>query len=84
MTKGKPQVCMMYDHTKGKVDVVDLLSINHPTRMKSKRLSLIAFAFIFDICRLNAEAILKCNGYQFTNFEFNYLLDKMLVLPSIQ
>ena len=35
-----PQVQVMYDHTKGGVDVVDLLSTNHSTRMKSKKWSL--------------------------------------------
>ena len=30
----KAQVHVMYDHTKGGVDVVDLLSTNDPTRMK--------------------------------------------------
>ena len=33
----KPQVHSMYDHTKGGVDVVDLLSSTHSTGMKSKR-----------------------------------------------
>ena len=33
----KPQVIVMHDHTKGGVDVVDLISCHHSTRMKSKR-----------------------------------------------
>ena len=33
----KPQVIVNYDHTKGGVDVVDLISCHHSTRMKSKR-----------------------------------------------
>ena len=44
----KPQVHTFYDHTKGGVDVVDLLSTSHSTRIKSKRWPLNAFAFILD------------------------------------
>ena len=33
----KPQIHSMYDHTKGGVDVVDLLSTSNSTRIKSKR-----------------------------------------------
>ena len=80
----KTQVHVMYDHTKGGVDMVDLLSTNHSTRMKSKRWPLNVFAFILDSCTSKAKAILKDNGYQFMNFEFTYLLGKMLVLPSLQ
>ena len=69
---------MMYDHTKGGLGVVNLLSTNHSSRIKSKRSLLNTFGFILDTCRSNAKAILKENGYQFTNFEFIYLLGKML------
>ena len=44
----KPYVLVMCDHTKGGVDVVDLISTNHSTRIKSKRWPLNAFAFILD------------------------------------
>ena len=44
----KPQIHSMYDHTKGGVDVVDLLSTSHSTRIKSKRWPINAFAFILD------------------------------------
>ena len=71
----------MYDHTKGGVDVFDLLSTNHSTRMKSRIWPLNAFAFILDTFRSNAKRILKGNGHQFKNFEFTYLFGKMLVLP---
>ena len=33
----KPQIHSMYDHTKGGVDVVDLLPTSQSTRIKSKR-----------------------------------------------
>ena len=53
VTKGqrkKPQVHTMYDHTKGVVDVVDLLSTIHSTRIKTKRWPLNSLAFILDTC----------------------------------
>ena len=49
VTKGqrkKSQVHTMCDHTKGGVDLVDLLSTSHSTRMKTKRWALNALAFM--------------------------------------
>ena len=47
----KPHVPVMYDHRKGDVDIVDLFSTDHSTRIKSKRWPLNVLAFILDICR---------------------------------
>ena len=80
----KPQIHSMYDHTKGAVDVVDLLSTSHSTRIKSKRSPINAFAFILDTCRTNAKTILHDNGKPLSNFEFTYAIGKGLVLPAIQ
>lgn len=55
----KPKVLAMYDHTKGGVDVVDLVSTNHSTRMKSKILLLNALAFILDTSYYNGQTILQ-------------------------
>ena len=80
----KPHVHVMYDHLKGGVDVADLLSTNHSTRINSKRWSSNALAFILDTCRTNAKTILGDNNIKVTNFEFTYEFGKALVLPSIQ
>ena len=80
----KPQIHSMYDHTKGGVDVVDLLSTSHSTRKKSKRWLINAFAFILDTCRTNVKTILRDNGKPLSNFEFTYAMRKGLVLPAIQ
>ena len=80
----KPHVLVMYDHTKGGVDVVDLISTHHLTRIKSKRWPLNAFAFILDTVRTNAKTILADNKSSFSNFEFTYQLGKALVLPIVQ
>ena len=80
----KLHVLVMYDHTKGGVDVVDLISTHHLTRIKSKRWPLNAFAFILDTVRTNAKTILADNKSSFSNFEFTYQLGKALVLPIVQ
>ena len=81
--RSKPQVLVMYDHTKGGVDVVDLISCHHSTRMKSKRWPLTGFAFMLDTIRTNSKTILEDNKKSFSNFEFTYQLGKALVLPQI-
>ena len=80
----KPQIHSMYDHMKGGIDVVDLLSTSHSTRIKCKRWPINAFAFILDTYQTNAKTILQDNGKQLSNFEFTYAIGKGLVLPAIQ
>ena len=80
----KPQIHSMYDHTNGGVDVVDLLSTSHSTRIKSKRWLINAFPFILDTCRTNAKTILQDNGKPLSNFGLTYAIGKGIVLPAIQ
>ena len=80
----KPQIHSMYDHTKGGVDVVDLLSTSHSTRIKFKRWPINAIAFIFNTYRTNTKTILQDNSKPLSNFEFTYAIGKGLVLPAIQ
>ena len=80
----KLHVLVMYDHTKGGVDVVDLISTYHSTRIKSKRWPLNAFTFILDTVRANAKTILADNKNSFSNFVFTYRLGKALILPIVQ
>ena len=87
ITKGqqkKPSVLTIYDHTKGGVHVVDHLSTTRSSRIKSRRWSLNALAFIFDTCPPNAKTILQDNNIKLTNFEMTYNLEKELVLPAIR
>ena len=61
ITKGqrkKPSVHTICDHTKGGVDVVNLLSTTHSTRIKFRRWPLNAIAFILDTCSSNTKTIL--------------------------
>ena len=80
----KPSVHTIYDHTKGCVDVVDLLSTTYSTQIKSRRWPLNALAFIIDTCRSNAKTILQGNCIKLTNLEITYILGKELVLPAIK
>ena len=80
----KSRIHRIYDHTKGGVDVMDLLSTSHSTRIKSKRWPINAFAFILDTCRTNAKTILQDNGKPLSNFKFTYAIGKGLILPAIQ
>ena len=54
----KPQVIVMYDHTKDGVDVVDLILCHHSAHMKSKSWSLTAFTFMLDNIRTNSKPVL--------------------------
>ena len=80
----KPPVIVMYDHTKGGVNVVDLISCHHSTRTKSKRWPLTTFAFMLDTIKTNSKTILEDNKKNFNNFEFTYQLGKALVLQKIR
>ena len=82
----KPDIHKLYDHTKGGVDVVDLISISYTTRIKNKRWPINAFAFILDTVRTNAKTILQESTakLKMSNFEFTYALGKLLVLPQIE
>ena len=80
----KPQVHTFYDHTKGGVDVLDLISSNCSTRIKSKRWPLNSLAFILHTARTNANITLKENNVKMSTHEFTYQLVRALCLPSVQ
>ena len=82
--RSKPQVLIMYDHTKGGVDIADLFSTHHTTRIMSKRWPLNAFAIILYMVRTNSKTIQSDNKVKLSNFDFTYAFGKALVLPSIQ
>ena len=82
--KAKPDVLKFYDHTKGGVDVVDLISANSSTRMKTRRWTLNALAFVLDTERTNACTILReATGNKISTFEFTWQLAKNLVVPHM-
>ena len=82
--RSKPQVLIKYNHTKGGIDIVDLLSTDHTIRIKWKRWLLDAFSFILDMVKTNSKTMLSDNKFKLSNFDFTSALGKALVLPNIQ
>ena len=80
----KPQVHTFYDHKKGSVDVLDFISSNRSTRIKSKRWPLNSLAFILDTARRNANTIWKENNVKMSTHQFIYELARALCLPIVQ
>ena len=80
----KPQVHTFYDHTKGSVDVVDLISSNCSTRIKYRQWPLNSLAFILDLARANPNTIFRENNIRMSTHEFTYQLATALCLPSVQ
>lgn len=56
--RSKPDVHVLYYHTKGVVDVADLPSSHHSTRLKRKRWLANALASLLNTVRTNAKTIL--------------------------
>ena len=82
--RSKAQTLIIYNHTKSGVDVVDLISCHHSTRIKSKHWLLNALAFMLDTLQTNAKTILEDNKVSFKSLQFMCQLGKYLVLPNIQ
>ena len=74
----KRYIHIMYDHTKGGVDIADLLSINHSTRIKSKRWPLNALSLVLDTCRTNAKTICGETTLKLTILSLTMSLEKLL------
>ena len=84
--KKKPHALVFYGHTKGGVDVVDLISAKMLTRMKTRRWTLNVFVFMLDTARTNAKTIVKENisTKPLSTFQFTWELGKSLVRNCIQ
>ena len=81
----KPNVHSFCDHTKGGVDVVDLISTHNTTKMKNWRWPINALVFVLDTVQTNAKTILaeSSNPATLSSFELTYTLGKLLVLPHM-
>ena len=80
--KPKTQILVMYDHTKGRMGVVDLISFHHSARIKSKLWPLNALVFMKYHLKLYQN--LLEDKVSFKNFELTYQYGKSLVLTNIQ
>ena len=81
----KPEPLVYYDHMKGGVDVIDLVSLGATTRAKTKRWTLNANWFLCDTLKTNAKTLFnEINSEKLSNFEFTWKLGKELVTPFIK
>ena len=66
--------------------MVDLVSTHNTTKMKNRRWSINALAFVLDTVHTNAKTILaeSFNPATPSSFEFTYTLGKLLILPHMQ
>ena len=81
-----PHALVFYNHTKGGVDIVDLISAKMLTRMKTTKWTLNVFAFMLDTARTNAKTIVKENTptKPLSTSQFTWELGKSLVRSCIQ
>ena len=81
----KPNMIVLYDHTKGGLDIVDLISSKLPVRTKSKRWTKNALPFIIDIVLSNAKTILRESANSnLTAYKFTWELGKQLITQNIE
>ena len=81
----KPDVLKFYDHTKGGVDVVDLISSHSSTWVKSAKWTINALAFVLGTIRTNAYTMMRenCPHKKISIFEFSWLLGKSLIVSHV-
>ena len=84
-SKLKPDVLKFYDHTKGGVDLVDLISSDSSTQMKYAKWTINTLAFVLDTIRTNAYTIMheNCPDKKISTFEFSWLLGKSLIVSHV-
>ena len=84
-SKLKLDVLKFYDHTKGGVDVVDLISSHSSTRMKSAKWTINVLAFVLLTIGTNAYTIMRqnCPDKKISTFEFSWLLRKSLIVSHV-
>ena len=86
--KKKPAIIKLYDFTKGGTDVVDQRMGSYSCKMKSCKWTLVAFSYILDTTRVNAQTIhaLKQNKdpKATDSFDFGWSLAEALIGPHVQ
>ena len=74
-----------YDHTKGGVAIVNLISSKFSVHIKSKHWTINALAFILDTARTNAKTIKRESANSnLTTFKFTSELGKQLVTLNVE
>eukprot|EP00112_Aurelia_sp_Birch-Aquarium-sp1_P021632 Seg5874.3 transcript_id=Seg5874.3/GoldUCD/mRNA.D3Y31 product="hypothetical protein" protein_id=Seg5874.3/GoldUCD/D3Y31 len=86
--KEKPAQYKLYDFTKGGTDVVDLKMASSTSKPKSNRWPIVAFSFIIDEARVNANTIYALNKKtlptKISSFDFAWDMAKSLTIPQIE
>ena len=78
-------VLKFYDHKKGSVDVIDLISSHSSTRMKSAKWTINTLASVLDTIGTTAYTIMRenCPDKTISTFEFSWLLGRSLIVSHV-
>ena len=86
--KAKPAIYKLYDFTKGGTDVADLRIASSSAKPKSNRWSMVAFSYIIDETRVNANTVYAIGKgsvpSKMSSFGFAWELAKSLIIPQIE
>ena len=78
-------VLKFYDHKKGSVDVIDLISSHSSTRMKSAKWTINTLASVLDTIGTTAYTIMRenCPDKTISTFKFSWLLGRSLIVSHV-
>ena len=83
----KPSIYKLYDYTKRGTDIIDQRMNFYSSKAKSRRWTMIAFAYVLDTCRVNTSTVIalnQCIEPRNTNsFDFGITLVLQLVCPFV-
>lgn len=86
--KKKPASYKLYDFTKGGTDIVDQKMSFYSCKAKSRKWTLVVFAYLLDTIRVNSATIYalnqKIDPKKQKSFEHGYNLAEQLILPQIR
>ena len=83
----KPAIYKLYDYTKGGTDIIDQRINFYSSKVKSRRWTMTAFAYVLDTCRVNASTVIALNQSieprNTNSFDFGITLVLQLVRPFV-
>ena len=82
--KKKPALFKLYDFTKGGTDIIDQKMGSYTVKSKSRRWPVVAFSYLFDTARVNANTIHNVNTTPTTAWKFGIELARQLVMPHVR
>jgi hypothetical protein len=85
--KKKPAIIKLYDFTKGGTDICDQRIENFTVKVKSRRWTMPALAYLLDTARVNAQTVHAFNNgnnpRSYESFELCHELAESLMMPQI-